>query len=205
MEITHEEFQRARRISRAIQKHMEQGGKEGARTTDVYRILVRNKVVEEDRHEGYHFREFLNKLEKRGYLHDCIPQCRVTKSENGKNEWRFYKVANQNTTSSAKPLLETSTKLHAPLVDDKKVDEWITQNRSVVEGFRKRSTSSFTPQKHIIRKSYPRAYEYWSQEEIELMRKGYLFCEKPQKIAELLQRQPHVVVEKLIEIGVMQK
>jgi hypothetical protein len=41
MNLTHEEFQKARRISRAIQDHLEQINRDDIRSTDLYPILAK--------------------------------------------------------------------------------------------------------------------------------------------------------------------
>lgn len=42
MGITHEDFQQARRISKAIQEYLEGTGKQDVRSTDIYPYLAKN-------------------------------------------------------------------------------------------------------------------------------------------------------------------
>ena len=65
MSINAEDFQKARRISRAIQEYMEKENLNGLRSTDVYPILAQKGLVERDRHQGLFFRRFLKKITKK--------------------------------------------------------------------------------------------------------------------------------------------
>ncbi|MFT5914610.1 MAG: hypothetical protein ACJAWV_001458 [Flammeovirgaceae bacterium] len=56
MSVTHEDYQKALRISRAIQTHLEQVNQDGLRNTDIYPTLARKKLVEKDKFGGLHFR-----------------------------------------------------------------------------------------------------------------------------------------------------
>lgn len=92
MGITHEDFQRARRISRAIQEYLETTHQEGIRSTDIYPYLADKGLIQKDRHNGLHFRRFLIKP-KDNNLINLIPQCTCNPSlENEFNEWYFYKA-----------------------------------------------------------------------------------------------------------------
>ena len=74
MEINHEDFQKARRISREVQRYLEEINEDGLRSTDIYPILAKKGLIEKDRHNGLHFRRFLRKLKDNDLL-KLIPQC----------------------------------------------------------------------------------------------------------------------------------
>jgi len=191
-------MQLARRISRGIQEYLLQTGQKGARSTDVYPFLARKGIIEKDRHQGFHFRNFLSKLKNSGML-KLIPQCTHQQSEYGKNEWYFYlasgeraALADVNNKSGRKAEI-----IHRPKMAIEEIDELLILERPNVEKLSKRDASAFTPQKIEIRKSYRRAYEYWTESEYSIMRRVYTACENVDKVAELLLRQPHIVREKL--------
>jgi hypothetical protein len=48
--ITHEDFQRAKRISRAIQEYLELTHENGLRSTGIYPYLAKKGLIEKDRH-----------------------------------------------------------------------------------------------------------------------------------------------------------
>ena len=74
MEINHEDFQKARRISREVLRYLEEIIEDGLRSTDIYPILAKKGLIEKDRHNGLHFRRFLRKLKDNDLL-KLIPQC----------------------------------------------------------------------------------------------------------------------------------
>ena len=51
-----------------------------------------------------------------------------------------------------------------------------------------------------IRANYPRAYEKWTEREIEIMIKAYKKFNRIDKVAELLERQPSVVRKRIDNI-----
>jgi hypothetical protein len=115
MNLTHEDYQKAKRISDAIQEFLLQTGMKDARSTDVYDMLARKGLIEKDRHQGYHFRKFLLKLKTANVLSQIIPQCTFTTNESGDNEWHFHlstKKAN-NSTSIRNP----AAVVHEPAMD----------------------------------------------------------------------------------------
>lgn len=202
--ITQDDFQKARRISRAIQEFLDTTGQRGARTTDVYQYLARKGLIEKDRQEGLHFRNFLKKLKAMGML-KLIPQCACTSSKTDGNEWHFYSASesraslqdiNVNST-------DTSATIHPTIIPDEQIDELIRLANPAVEKLPKRNADHLTLQELQIRKHYPRAYEFWSEEEITLMKNAFSLFQKIDKVAALLKRQPHMVERKLEELGML--
>lgn len=91
MPITAEDFQKARRISRAIQEYLELTRENGVRSTDIYPYLAKKGLIQKDKDKGYHLRRFLIKLKENNLLH-LIPQCTCNPGKPGENEWYFYKI-----------------------------------------------------------------------------------------------------------------
>lgn len=200
MNLTHEDIQLAIRISKGIQEYLRQTGQKGARSTDVYPFLARKGIVEKDRHDGLHFRNFLIKLKKAGML-KLIPQCTHQLSENGKNEWYFYRASDERANhSDLRSSGEKAEMIYMPQMTKEAIQELLEMERPNVEKLRKRDSSGFTPQEIEIRRNYPRAYEYWSDDEYLIMKRVYSACRSVNKVAELLLRQPHVVMEKLEDL-----
>ena len=149
MGITHEDFQKARRISRAIQEYLETTHQQGIRSTDIYPYLAKKGLIQKDRYNGFFLRQFLNKLKKYNLLH-LIPQCTCSPSFDSEfSEWYFYKAD--------------------PDLHERKIDDEFT------------------------RQNYPRAYEYWTDREIEIMKRAYNKFKRIDKVADLLERQPNVI------------
>ena len=197
MNLTHEDIQLAIRISKGIQEYLRQTGQKGARSTDVYPFLARQGTVEKDRHDGLHFRNFLKKLKEAGML-KLIPQCTHQLSENGKNEWYFYRASDERANlSDIRSSGEKAEMIYIPQMTKEAIRELLEMERPNVEKLRKRESSGFTPQEIEIRRNYPRAYEYWSDDEHLIMKRVYSACKSVNKVAELLLRQPHIVREKL--------
>jgi len=90
MQLTQSEFQKARRISRAIQKHLEMIDKDGLRSTDLYPVLARKGLVLKDRHNRLYFRKYLLRLKNNNLLH-LIPQCQYRTTTTEFLEWYFYR------------------------------------------------------------------------------------------------------------------
>ena len=90
MNLTQEDFQRAKRISRAIQDYLSETNQNGLRSTDLYPILARKGLVEKDERNGKEFRTFLRKLKNAGVLKQLIPQCEYRTTRNHFLEWHFY-------------------------------------------------------------------------------------------------------------------
>ena len=202
--ITQDDFQKARRISRAIQEFLDTTGQRGARTTDVYQYLARKGLIEKDRHEGLHFRNFLKKLKALGML-KLIPQCACTSGKADGNEWHFYSASQVRASLEDINLTNTdhTTQPQFSIIPDQQIDELIKVAKPAVEKLPKRNPDHFTPQELQIRKNYPRVYEHWSNEELSLMKNAFALFKKTDKVAALLERQPHIIEKKLEELGLM--
>lgn len=202
MGLTHEEFQKARRISREIQTYLESINSDGVRSTDLYPVLARKNLVEKDKDNGVHFRKFLRYLYEMGVLESLIPQCKPQRNANSDifMEWYFYRV-HQEECLPAEPNNEYR-EIKMPELTDIEIDELIKQARPHIERLPKREMSDFTFPQIETRKLYSRAYEFWSTGEIEIMTKAYAKFKKVDKVAELLKRQPSAVRRKLEELNI---
>ncbi|HVI47891.1 MAG TPA: hypothetical protein VM802_23690 [Chitinophaga sp.] len=206
MRCSQEDFQRAIRIANAIQdyfrinyNYME------VRSTDLYDYLAKRNLVEQDRHRGLHFRSFLRKLKDDALL-GLIPQCQFTASTTGGGEWRFIRMSDEKLAEIRNKHKEkTAETTHTPKLPEAEIDRLITLARKAVDNLPKRDTSGLTQQQLELRKNYPRAYEEWLPREIEIMSRAFLKFERVDKVAELLQRQPHIVREKLQDLQFIAK
>jgi hypothetical protein len=199
MELTHEDFQKARRISRAIQEYLEQINKNGLRSTDVYPILAKKGFIEKDRHNGLHFRKFLRKLKENNNLR-LIPQCQFNTTKTEFLEWYFYRVKSDsdNTVSAS---INEPRKVKVPEMTEMEIDEIFKKEKSKIDELPKRNKAYFTPQMLEIRENYPRAYERWTGNEIDLMKWAFEKSKRIEKVAELLGRQPSVIRKRLIDFN----
>lgn len=195
MSFTHEDFQKAKRISEAIQEFLRQTGMQNARSTDVYDFLARKGLIEKDRHQGYHLRQFLKKLKNANILSQVIPQCSFTTNERGDNEWHFHLSTKKiGITADAK---KTATVIHEPTMSSAEINQLIQEETSNVTMLPVRTDKEYTPQELSIKKNYPRAYEYWTKQEYEILDRVFIQCKNVDAIARLLKRQPHIVREKM--------
>lgn len=197
MTLSRENFQKARRISRAIQEYLEDTNYVEARSTDVYAYLARRGLIEKDRHQGIHFRRFLHRLKDEGLLQQLIPQCSYEHTKGNTVEWRFFKASpkldtNQLSKKEAKTLI-------TPKLSENEINELIAQAKPHVDKLPKIDSSNLTPQQQTTRKNYKRAYELWTDREIEIMTRAYKKFENIEKVALLLDRQPSVVRKKIEE------
>lgn len=195
MGFTHEDFQKAKRISEAIQEFLRQTGMQNARSTDVYEFLARKGLVEKDRHQGLHFRQFLTKLKNANVLSQVIPQCSFTTNERGENEWRFHLSTKK--IGIATDADKTATVIHKPAMSSDEISRLLEEEGPNVAMLRVRTDKVYTPQESSIKKNYPRAFEYWSEQEYDIMERVYMQCKNVEAVARLLKRQPHIVKEKL--------
>ncbi|HWB92565.1 MAG TPA: hypothetical protein VG605_11960 [Puia sp.] len=202
MTFTQEDFQRAKRISAAIQEFLRQTGMKDARTTDVYEMLARKGLIEKDRHQGYHFRKFLSRLRDANVLMKVIPQCAFTTNERGENEWHFH-LSNRESLAGSPSAEKKATVIHQPSMSKDEIITLIHEERINVEELPVRTDKHYTPQETSIKNNYPRAYEYWSQKEYLILERVYLKCKNVEAVATLLQRQPHIVREKLEAKGML--
>jgi len=196
MNISHEDFQNARRISRAIQEHLEQINEDGLRSTDIYPILARKGLIEKDRHYGLHFRKFLRRLKENDLL-KLIPQCQYRTTKTDFLEWYFYR---SRVDTNKKDLSQSEDrKLIAPEITEQEINDLIEQAKPHVEKLPKIGGLTLTPQMIEIRTNYSRAFEKWTEREIEIMTRAYNKFKRIDKVAELLERQPSVVRKKIEE------
>jgi len=194
-DISHEEFQKARRISRAIQKYLESTGKNGLRSTDLYPMLARKKLIQTDRHNGLHFRRFLITLKEKGVLKSLIPQCDYRETKNEFNQWYFYAV---NKSNQIQPKAGQAERIIAPNMPEDEAGAFIEKYKSQVKKL-PMLPDTVTPQVEETRLSYPRAYAPWTYAEINIMNEVYQHTKRIDKVAELLQRQPSSISMKLKE------
>jgi hypothetical protein len=197
--ITHADFQKARRISRAIQEYLEYTGSNGLRSTDVYDYLANKGIIEKDRHQGLHFRRFLKKLKDASLLTKLIPQCSYTYSSNGMHEWYFHRSNKEISVTPTDKNENIPHREHFPNMTESEMAEFINKVKPEIENLPKRD-KDWTPQQLETRKNYKRAYEIWSAREDELLKEAYQKVQNLDKVAELLQRQPSAVESRLVKL-----
>jgi hypothetical protein len=188
--ITENDVRQAIKISQVLQEYFEKAITHGElRTTDVYEILARKGAVERDRHNGGKFRAFLHHLKKHNQLY-LIPQCRAEDNGGDYTNWYFHSAPGKTTKAqNLKPLAEmgkTST------VDENEV-------KKSVSLFPKRDTSKFTPKETETRENYRRSFEFWTNEEEQLLLEVVKEIKDPFKLSELFQRQPSAIQTRLRE------
>lgn len=195
MKLRHDEIQKAIRISKAIQEHLEKINTDDLRSTDLYPILARKKLIERDKNNGIHFRKFLRYLKEKGALH-LIPQCKYKFSERNSNhlEWHFYRVKNSTSNTINN---DVERELILPKMTQEEIDRLIEKGKKYVDNLPKKAESKFTFPQLETRKLYNRAYENWTNNEIKLMIRAIELFGNIDKVAELLKRQPSAVNKKL--------
>lgn len=203
MNFTHEDFQKAIRISNAVQDYFRINyNKTKVRSTDVYEYLIKHNLIEKDRHNGLHFKKFLDQLKSAGLLMQLVPQCKSEVTDGGKNQWYFIPISNEKLQAMRnKHAGKKAEILHLPEMKEERINLLLEVERPKIAILPKRENPEFTSQQIEIRKSHPRAYEYWSEKEVAIMRRFFLSTHNINKTAELLERQPHIVKEKLEELG----
>lgn len=186
--ITENDVRQAIKISQVLQEYFEKAITHSElRTTDVYDILARKGAVERDRHNGAKFREFLHHLKKNNQLY-LIPQCRAEDTNGMSTNWFFHSAPGKTTKAqNLKPLAEMGKTF---TVDRNEVKKTIAL-------YPKRDTSKFTPKEIETRVNYPRAYEFWTQEEEKLLLEVVKEIKDPFKLSELFQRQPSAIKNRL--------
>lgn len=190
-DITVDEKQQALRISRALQVFFnENPGTTTLRSTDAYDIMVTKGLIERDRHRGVKFREFLHKLKKAGAL--CfIPQCQSESGNNNTTNWFF-----RSTPSVA------AVKLPPP--DSKFTNEELETFKAQISLLDKKPESSFGYVEKETRKNYPRAYEYWTLGETNLLHEIAKRDSCTLALSKILGRQPSAIERKLKELEPIQ-
>jgi hypothetical protein len=135
MKLTHEDFQKAKRISREIQSYLESANNDGLRSTEVYPVLARKNLIEKDKDNGVHFRKFLRHLMNMGVLESLMPQCKPQKSQTNEifMEWYFYWVYPKETIS----VIDNNgpREIKTPLLTDNEIDGLVEQAKSHIEFF----------------------------------------------------------------------
>jgi hypothetical protein len=174
---------------------LHQTGMQNARSTDVYDFLARKGLVEKDRHQGYHFRQFLKKLKNANVLSRVIPQCSFTTNERGENEWRFHLSTKKIGISTDAD--KTAALIHKPAMSSDEISRLLEEETANVVMLPVRTDKKYTPQELSIKKNYPRAFEYWTEHEYNILDRVYLQCKNVDAVARLLKRQPHIIKEKL--------
>lgn len=198
MNLKYAEMQQALKISNAIQNYFKiYYDKKEVRSIDMYEYLSRSDIIERDRHGGIYFREFLKKLKEEGFL-SLIPQCRWTTSLSGNNEWYFVRMSDEKLNEIRNKYADKRAYLlHLAKMKKEDIDPLVEIEKPNIERLPKRDTSELTSEQFETRKTYPRAYEYWSKKEIAIMKKVFSATHNINKVAGLLQRQPHTVKAKL--------
>jgi hypothetical protein len=197
--LSHEDFQRARRISKALKEYFKMGGSNGIRSTDIYPILERKGLIEKDRHQGLQLRKFLHHLLDHEMLH-LIPECqyRTTRSDT-MVEWYFYKVEVKNEYIPVQSEIEVNEPriVLSPAMNSQDIDQFNERFREEISNFPTLNPDKLTFTQRVIRKDYPRAYDSWSKREEEIMRECYNAYKNIEKIAQLLKRQTSAVKTRL--------
>ncbi|MFT5914609.1 MAG: hypothetical protein ACJAWV_001459 [Flammeovirgaceae bacterium] len=85
-----------------------------------------------------------------------------------------------------------------PKLSVEEIDELIEKAKPHIDRLPNRENSyKFSFPELETRKIYARAYELWTNREIEIMNRAYKKFERVDKVAELLERQPSAVRERL--------
>ena len=190
MSTEQELFQKARRISKAIQEYLEETGQDDLRSTDVYPYLARKGLVEKDRHNGLQFRKFLSELKRRDLL-NMIPQCRAEERGGVMTNWYFSRVSTKPASSKG-----PAAQVHVPEHSKEEREALLARFSTRAEDLPKRE-ADWTPQELETRRNYPRAYEYWSSEEELLVEEMLVAKLSAEDMAKVLRRQPSAVKRKI--------
>ncbi|MFZ1686426.1 MAG: hypothetical protein WAU70_03330 [Flavobacteriales bacterium] len=94
MPLTPAEIQKALRISKAIQEHLESNTTVNLTSFDLYGMLAQRELIERDPQRGQNFRMFLTKLVKANML-NLIPQCHAMPRAGGKYDWTFNRASDR--------------------------------------------------------------------------------------------------------------
>lgn len=179
-------------ISNALQNFFDQNpGTHTLRSHDAYDILAKKGLVERDRHHGIKFREFLNKVKVANAM-VFIPQCRPEPGNGNQTNWIFQ-------SAPGKTIRIKNLKMDpaVPPVDETKLSEI----KYEVDSLRKRNTEDFDFIQLDTRKNYPRAYEYWSSKEEELLLMASELTDDSFKLSKIFGRQPSVLEKKIKELS----
>ncbi|MDZ4715405.1 MAG: hypothetical protein SH819_08040 [Cytophagales bacterium] len=160
-------------------------GKTDERSTDLFYYLANKKIVECDRHQGIHFKDFLHKLKRAGSL-DLIPQCKPLKGYGNTTEWHFYAVKLKRPVGKLRPIKSIP-------------DESIAENEIRKVVFKlpcgRDGLVPLYEQAKLIK--YKRVWCIWTEDEDVLLRSLYTKTKSIHKLAMLLQRQESAVEVRL--------
>lgn len=171
----------ALRISQALQEYFDRERIVGPlRSNEVYEILVRKGLIERDRHQGIKFRDFLHRLRKENQLY-LIPQCRFEETRGNQVNWFFESTPGK--LPAGRKLVPIAQAVRKKTLDLEAI-------KLKVEQLPKRDTSGFGVVELETRKNYPRAYEYWTKQEENLLKKVYQEIQDPIELSNLFKRQP---------------
>lgn len=184
MKLSSSDTTLALRISQALQEFFERERIVGPlRSNEVYDILVRQGLIERDRHQGIKFREFLHRLKKENQLY-LIPQCRFEETRGTQVNWFFESTPGK--VPKGRRLIPIAQAVQKKTLDLEAI-------RHEVENLPKRDTSGFGVVELETRKNYPRAYELWTPREEELLKQVYQEIKDPMELSKLFKRQPSAI------------
>jgi hypothetical protein len=188
--LTDNDKLRAIKISQALQDFFDKNPiTKVLRSTHAYDELLKKNLVEKDRHDGVKFRNFLRKLLDHSAL-DLIPQLRIDQQNDKWINWYFESAASKTIKArNLRPILKTTAEKH---IDKQAIVERLSN-------LRKRDESDFGFAEVQTRKNYPRAYEYWTKEEDELLLMAVEEITDSFELSKLFGRQPSAIQTRLKE------
>ncbi|MEM6763832.1 MAG: hypothetical protein AAF655_02865 [Bacteroidota bacterium] len=139
-------------------------------------------------------------LKDHGLL-SLIPQCRCLETNRNTVEWYFYPV--QPTSEKKYNTPESSKGVIKPDISEEETCKLIAKAKPYVNKLPKKDKPDMTIPEMELRSLYARAYRIWTEREIEIMTRAYKKFGRIDKVAELLERQPSVVKEKLMGEGLL--
>lgn len=188
MSISSSDTTLALRISGVIQAYFEKNGIFGPlRSTEVYEILAKEGVIERDRHQGIKLRQFLNRLRRENQLY-LIPQCRFEETSGHQVHWFFESAPGKQT--AGRKLVPLSHAIKPKTLDR---DDLKTK----IQELKKRNDDAFNRGELELRKIYPRAYEFWSKAEEELLLIAAKEIQDHMELSRLFGRQPSAIERRL--------
>ena len=88
-------------------------------------------------------------------------------------------------------------KIITPKLPEDDINQLIKKAKPHIEKLPKKDLEKFTPSQLETKRMYGRAYEKWTDREVEIMTRAYNKFGRIDKVAELLDRQPNVVKKRL--------
>lgn len=191
MPLTPSETLLAIKISQAIQNYMDKHPNElNLSSVDVYNELRKYGLVEEDRHGGIKFRQFLKKLHEENAL-DLIPQVRMEARSGKTVNWKFISAPGKTIrVKNLKPLDKAGI---VPTIDVEAI-------RAQLDQFPKIDPSNLKHGETEIRKSYPRAYEFWTPTEEALLKQASEQINDIFQLSKIFHRQPSAIQRRFKEV-----